>query len=357
MLMVIFGAGASYDSSPDLPPSMRAPWRPPLAAGLFLDPNGDFGDIVQRYRKLLPIVSRLRKPSNGNVEEELESLQDDAHGDPERKRQLFSVRYYLHDLLLNVSTQWLKRTNHVTNYCGLIDQIRHLDPTGVCLVTFNYDLLLDDALLSFGYAKPQTLENQFDAHRVFKLFKPHGSADWARLVDAPQDTRLQPELLIERADSIKLSDKYVFANATDPHQIFNFESPIVPAIAVPVQTKTEDTFEWPQSHRAYLEQLLPSVRKILIIGWQAKEAHFMQMLRDKLPRGGREVAHIMVVGKGAEDSKEILHRFAAELGQSGYHSNHHYTDGGFSKFVAERKAGAFLRGPMPLTPRPDQWQR
>jgi hypothetical protein len=63
------------------------------------------------------------------------------------------------------------------------------------------------------------------------------------------------------------------------------------------------TFEWPPHHRAYLEELLPSVTKILIIGWQAKEAHFLQMLRERLPMGGRRVAHILVVGKNSADAK------------------------------------------------------
>jgi hypothetical protein len=365
MLMVIFGAGASYDSSPDFPspqpqqgtgiqsipsaaatpPNPREIWRPPLTPQLFLDSNGEFGGIVRNYPKLLPILPHLRRPSSGrSVEEELEAWQAEASGDPERKRQLFSVRYYLHDLLLKVSTEWLKQTSDVTNYVMLLDQIRRLstgnDP--VCLVTFNYDRLLDHALLSFNY-KTVSLEHCFEAHPTLKLFKPHGSVEWARFVDVPQDTRLGVEQLIDQADSIKLSDEYLVADASDPRAIHTFGRPIVPAIAIPVQTKTEDTFEWPAHHRAYLEQLLPSVTKILIIGWQAKEAHFLQMLRERLPMHGRRVAHILAVGKDADDSKAILHRFAAELAQSGYNTNHHYTSGGFSQFVARREVETFLR--------------
>jgi hypothetical protein len=145
MLMVIFGAGASYDSSPDFPPpraqaSIVTPgpppaplnplefWRPPLANQLFLDPHGTFGDIVQRYDRLHPIISRLRQPPAGrSVEEQLEFFQNeaDAQTDPgrERKRQLFAVRYYLYELPRESSREWLKRTSKVTNYVPLIDQI------------------------------------------------------------------------------------------------------------------------------------------------------------------------------------------------------------------------------------------
>jgi SIR2-like domain len=361
MLMIIFGAGASYDSSPEFapyypggggyqnfgtpsssPPS-REQWRPPLANQLFHDLYGAFGEIVQKYRKLLPILPHLRRPSKGKtVEEELESWQSEASADAERKRQLFSVRYYLHDLLLKVTHEWLEKTSHVTNYVSLIDQIRHHNTGGepVCLVTFNYDLLLDDALLSFGY-DPRPFEHYFEAHSSLKLFRPHGSVNWSRFVDVPPNTRLTAQQLIEQADSLTLSEDYIVADATDPS--IGFDRPIVPAIAIPVQTKTDDTFEWPKSHRDYLEELLPRVTKILLIGWQAREAHFMNMLQQHLPNHGRGVQHILVVGKDNNDGKEVLHRFAADLGQSGYSTNHAHPNGGFNQFVANQDGEVFFR--------------
>jgi len=90
--MVIFGAGASYDSAqayrpiypgggsqnfglPAQPPNDGGPWRPPLAKDLFRDQNHVFGHVVQRYPKLSHILPYLREPSNGrSVEEILESL-------------------------------------------------------------------------------------------------------------------------------------------------------------------------------------------------------------------------------------------------------------------------------------------
>ena len=79
MLMVIFGAGASYDSSPDFPaPSgieviRSEPWRPPLTSELFLDANNKFGDIVQKYPRLQGILPFLRSPHKGrSVEQQLE---------------------------------------------------------------------------------------------------------------------------------------------------------------------------------------------------------------------------------------------------------------------------------------------
>jgi len=44
------------------------------------------------------------------------------------------------------------------------------------------------------------------------------------------------------------------------------------------------------SQIATLEQLLKSVARVLMIGWRAREARFLPMLRDNLPRRGRGVS-------------------------------------------------------------------
>jgi hypothetical protein len=359
MLMVIFGAGASYDSSADFrpcpisgstqnfgpppdPPHSCELLRPPLANALFHDPGRVHGEIVQRYSKLLPILPRLRQPLRGrSVEEELESLQEEANGDVERRRQLFSVRYYLQELIFKVSQEWLKHTSGVTNYVNLIDQIRHHTPSDerIALVTFNYDYLLDKALLSFSYNPQNDLERHFDAHPALKLFRPHGSVEWSRFVDLPKGTRRQPFQLIEQADNFSLSDKYVVAVATRPEEFFNYERPIVPAIAIPVQRKTEDTFEWPESHRRYFEELLPQVTKILIIGWQAREAHFSQVLRRKLPRPG--LTHMMVVGRDEADAWTILKYFSGEIGWMP--PKYSTAKSGFSDFVLQGEGELFFK--------------
>src|SRR6266852_2167423 len=253
MLMVVLGAGASYDSSqayrPVYPggggyasfastaprPDDEGQWRPPLAKDLFLDRHHALGGIVTNYPKLSHILPYLREPSNGrSVEQMLESLQEEGKDNPESQREFASVRFYLCELLHKVTEEWSSRTNGVTNYAPLVKDILRFNNPGeqVCLVTFNYDLLLERALYTFDF-KRRNPEEHFESHSILKLFKLHGSVDWSRLVDLPQDTRLRPQGLIEQADTIQLSDKFVLANATNPHEMYNFEKPIFPAIAIP----------------------------------------------------------------------------------------------------------------------------
>ena len=96
--------------------------------------------------------------------------------------------------------------------------------------------------------------------------------------------------------------------------MFKFNGSIIPAIAIPVQTKTEETFEWPIAHQLQFEQVLPHVTKILIVGWQAKEAHFLKLLREKLPKGGvTQITHFQVVAKDSADAGHISKQFIADI--------------------------------------------
>jgi len=54
-----------------------------------------------------------------------------------------------------------------------------------------------------------------------------------------------------------------------------------------------------------LEQFMPRVNKILIIGWQARESHFLELLRLKPTR----VEHLMVVCGNQEAGKKALDHF------------------------------------------------
>jgi hypothetical protein len=65
----------------------------------------------------------------------------------------------------------------------------------------------------------------------------------------------------------------------------NFSGPpLYPAVAIPTATKTDSTFECPVHHLGHLAALIPSVSKLLTIGWRGEEQHFLQMLQE-LPSG------------------------------------------------------------------------
>jgi hypothetical protein len=341
MLMVILGAGASYDSSQEYRPveNWRVDewWRPPLAKDLFLDRHHQLGTIITTYPKLSPILPLLREPPKGkSVEEFLEALQGESKDYSERLRQLLSVRYYIRDLLWQTTNQWIARTNGITNYAPLLDQIlrRHKSDDPVCLVTFNYDLLLENALQTFDFKKRQPADH-LDSHPIFKVFRLHGSVAWARFVEFPVNPQLSPAGLIDSASSLKLSNEYALwtFGPTENGRL------IVPAIAIPVQTKTEETFECPPQHLERLKELTKSVTKILIIGWQAREAHFLNMLRTRLPL----LEHIMVVTANAHDATKVLTYFKGQLGHVASKATTNVVNAGFTDFVLNEEGDEFFK--------------
>ena len=270
----------------------------------------------------------------------MELLQDEAKDYPERLRELASIQYYLRDLLFEVTNQWLAQTDGVTNYAPLIGEILRLNKTKepVSLVTFNYDLLLDHALESFGY-HPQAPEDQFKAHETLKLFKPHGSVDWARTVRLPADVRINRRGLIEQADTIKLTNEFIRAGNPLSADSDPSGRTLFPVIAIPLQNKTEENFACPPSHLTHLKERLPNVTKILIIGWQAKEAHFLELLRAKLTN----LTHLMVVGRDATDADSTLMYFLQQIGRTPSPLFRYTGRGGFTDFVVSREGEAFLR--------------
>jgi hypothetical protein len=83
--------------------------------------------------------------------------------------------------------------------------------------------------------------------------------------------------------------------------------------------------------------MLTHITKILIIGWQAKEAHFLEMLRLKLPL----LNGVMVVGGSASDAEGALKYFLSEIR---YIPPHHYVgEGGFTDFIVNQEGHGFFK--------------
>src|SRR5207249_3497595 len=117
MLMVIFGAGASYDSLVDIPVGYPdKDLRPPLADQLFVR-RGPFEPAVEEYWECRPIIPQLRQlAQDTNLERVLEALRAEGEYDDQRHVQLHAVRYYLRNVVGVCSQFWPAETKGVTNY-------------------------------------------------------------------------------------------------------------------------------------------------------------------------------------------------------------------------------------------------
>lgn len=344
MLMVVFGAGASYDSSPTYPPGSPNPYlfdmedRLPLADQLF-DDRPNFREALRRFPTCKPIVTPLRHRKDGIAfERELQRLQAEADQFPKRYMHLAAVRYYLQYMLRECERRWEDNvTQGVTNQVTLLDQIdlwRTVYGQDVCLVTFNYDTMLESALLTVG-VKIQNISDYVASNR-YKLIKLHGSVNWGRCVRVPDlFSAIDPwdivNTLIYGADKLQVTDEYFVVEQTPIHE-FN-GSVLFPALALPVESKLN--FECPEEHIAALHAAIPKVDKLMVIGWRAAEIPFLELLAQNL-RG--PIWGLVVAG-----NKEAANETADRLKTAGVAGDYKLSEGGFTDFVRNREAADFLR--------------
>ena len=307
MLLVIFGAGASYDSVPHLPPTgspleRRYPYeldRLPLANELF-ENREHFVEAMVRFAHCMAIVPFLRK-AGVSVEEELAKLQLQAKTFPHAHRELAAIRYYLHFALWECQKRWFERHRGITNYATFLREVERWRFDGnqqVCFVTFNYDTMLEQAM-------EQVLGCKFDdfptyvSQETHLLVKLHGSINWGWEVNTLPKPK-NPTEVIDAAADLKLSEQY--RRVSHHPMIFDDGSVGFPALAIPVQSK--DEFACPSEHLQALAKVLPSVTKIITVGWRASEDKFLRMLTAKLTGLTGKVDLMVVSGskKGAEET-------------------------------------------------------
>ena len=194
MLLVIFGAGASYDSVPDHPPptpplpamrrfGLTGPFeddRPPLASQLF-DNRKPFVQAMTHFPECKELIPSLRKP-DVMVEQELAKIREQAKSYPRAHQELAAICYYLHFALWECQARWYDVHSGITNYAALlraIDFWRSHSKEKICFVTFNYDTMLEAAMWQVLRFQAPLLDS-YISQENYTLIKLHGSINWGR---------------------------------------------------------------------------------------------------------------------------------------------------------------------------------
>jgi hypothetical protein len=347
MLMVIFGAGASYDSYPSCPPgdARFGDDRPPLAIHLF-EEREPFAKIVREFPDCRPIIAELRhRDPNEGVERVLERIQAENANDPVGQREMTAVRYYLQSIIWECEERWELRHSGVTNYSRLLRQIRIHDKANetVCFVTFNYDRMLEKALPALG-GNIQAMNDYINSSR-YKVFKIHGSVNWRRVIsNTPFELRPLSDSSVARevirnADYILgqkwITEDYEIATQLTEQKLKTGKQQfaLFPALAIPVESKQD--FELPPDHLDQLNKIIPEITKLLVIGWRATDAPFLELLAKNARLGLR----VDVVCEQKKKGDEV----AVNMQKAGVKGNYFTEYQGFTNFVASGKAEAFLR--------------
>jgi hypothetical protein len=345
MLLVIFGAGASFDSCPAYPVSIPRPTRLPLAMDLFAN-RPLFEQMLDYFPQCQGVVHRLRVTPTGTqrpIETVLQEIVNEGDTYLEAHREVAAIRCYLQRVIFECENAWRLVTHGITNQRALLREIHRTRQTeDVCLVTFNYDTLIEEGLSGIGYNI-----RQMDAYitQRFKLFKLHGSIDWVQLVSngvpqnmiANKDGTSVLRFLIDHAEGLKLEQEI---RQCVPQTIGIVDGRAAfPAIAIPVEIKND--FVCPLSHVDALQKLVPQISDVLLIGWRATEAHFLKLLKDTLPP-----FRLYIVAGRQGWAEETQIQFCTAIGNS--HPNEIAWDpGGFTDFLTSGRAKAFLEGHFP----------
>jgi hypothetical protein len=327
MLLVILGAGASYDSVLHHPPPDRPfttttardqrfgayeEFRPPLANQLF-DDRPLLVETIQTYPAFMPLVNLLR--GDVRVEQQLAKFEEQAKTYPERKRQMAAIKYYLHHMLWRSQSMWSNEHRGITNHLTFLDAIerwRYENEQQVCFVTFNYDTMLEEAMAHLWGGQFANL-SAYTSRPEYKLIKLHGSIDWGlEMLPAPGSGT--PREVIEGAvRGLVISDSYGKVKLDmrfESNGTFGY-----PALAIPVEKKSE--FVCPPEHLRALADFLPNVTKIITIGWRATEQNFLTMLKNPLT-GLQRGVDLMVVSGNIKDVFETNVNLGLAKGSSGH---------------------------------------
>jgi hypothetical protein len=329
MLMVILGAGASWDSVPGAPAD--ATWRPPLTDGLFSRP--EFRALFMSFPPVASLASSISDKllsTRTTLERELRAVLDEAADVPAWHRELLAFRFYVQELIARCSEEWVTANFGLLNQVWLVRELekwRSQSRTRLIYVTFNYDPLIDEPLAHlYGwdwYDQPD-LQAYIDDSQPFELLKLHGSYNWRfrTSVHVEPSIRSEDEMFADAFRKLTLA-----GSAVETHEISIYDRDgigslrpnlrrtrlkvpndvsryaALPAIALPLTDKS--SFACPESHVEKLKALIPQVHGIVAIGWRGMEKHFVSLLT-ALPPGIR-------FGVVSPNSPSTASRLATEL--------------------------------------------
>jgi len=305
MLMVICGAGASYDSAPDQGIS-----RPPLAAGLT-----EYPSVAATYPASRAVIDYLdRAAGNGStsLEAGLAAFAELAERSTDRMMQLTAFRFYLCEVIQNATRAWLNATHGRTYYLALFNyllewQERSKEP--IRIVTFNYDTLIEDALRSLFTDWRFDNVTSYVSRRNWTLMKLHGSITWSRVGGSTAEPGgANVDRAIAAANQLASPDlEFAVTSALDMPSLDN--RVYFPALAVPMANKT--SFECPPLHIDALKSCFPEVNRLLICGWRAAEAHAVEILSHINP------GYYLGIVAGSEEDLQEAHENLGIAGRRG----------------------------------------
>lgn len=355
MLLVVFGAGASYDADPQQPDKDK--WRPPLTDEL-VSPRASFGEALNFYPSAVALVAQLRNSPDGtSLEERLDQFQTATKKYKPGLVHLAAFRFYVRYITWRCARELMTRTSHVTNYVALlamVDAWATVRGEKAVFVTFNYDGLLDDACAYALRLRLRTLQDYVSGSKTYQVLKLHGSWNWVRRIQNPvKDRYVSATMLINSIADLQLTDQYEMftqrpgmpeqKRASEEYLAIQEEGPrkesrdkksigVFPALALPLRSKA--MFDCPTEQVEALRKALPEVTALVTVGWRAQEQHFLA----ELAKGVSRPLEVHVVSGTSTGGQRVRTRLTG----AGVKGNFSFFPSGFTDYIRSNALASML---------------
>lgn len=282
---------------------------PPLTPQLF-DPNRlGYAEILAKYPLAKAAAAELGSAQSAvSIETQLrERYRDSEH---EHDRRIFrGVLPYLQELLYTVSHEF---TPFPQNYEILVTKLLRLKE--VVFVSLNYDLLLDNALVTTDSDKSDMDWYIRTARRNWSLIKLHGSVDWGRELSSPRGDK---DFTAPNANTPLSSKIWLRTGSLDAIRGFPFDSSVYasreqklyfPALAAPVGES--DELVCPPEHVRFLRDRLAESQPmhLLMVGYSGIDHEVVRLIRES----ERGIKTLTIVDQGKEAAWGVANRLAEQ---------------------------------------------
>lgn len=349
-ILVVLGAGASYDFNDYLKPGGL---KLPLTHQIFSD---EHSTILDRYASASNLANSLIEVQDLELFFQRKWNMLTRSHNLELMRKLISAQYFMQELFWQYSIcgDFVKPNF----YAALIEQM--MDYVALrnrrvkfLVVNFNYDTLFEDQLQKLKGYQFNDISDYDDPERDILVFKLHGSSNWCRY-KTQSNKYLHPVTSAEISNTIELtlvdlSDLlsqyeprievmteqrgHFIQNARNNGQIellrkmkglvqrdMKFElitkTDFFPHMLIPYKDK--DEFLIPKSQGSRLETMLDKCKRMYAIGWKGNEKKFIELLEN------RELRVSWITGRNGH--REILEGEAKRL----INAQHTYYTEGFA---------------------------
>ena len=300
-LVVLLGAGASYDCADEIGADLTPGYQPPLVYDLFAR-RPTFDVILNKYPGARARADEIRtaviKRGTG-LEDLLRRMA--VSSSLSLRRTIWEVPLYLQELLGEISLNWVRAGS--TKFETLIATIMESSFNEILILTVNYDRFVEQAVSSLMQKTFTTLSDYIWScdGKEWALVKLHGSVDWGRRLRPSQKANTW-EQIIPRLNELSLDADIRLIGGYKDHLRFRDQEFFYPALSLPVTGKTE--FVCSADHLKFGELFVLEATHLLVIGFSGLDNHVLETFIQKMPA----VSALRVVCGNGDMSAQTWHR-------------------------------------------------